>query len=269
MPEEATGQSESTALLRQPRDVGREADWADAEREVLSRLASVGSLASMLAHEMNNILTPVLNYATLALEAPANEALARRAHESTIRGVLACQDMARSLLGFAVPTEPISGGANVAASVERAIGCLPRPLSKDRIDCIIDAEADLVCNISATSLEQVILNLLLNAREVLPAGGRIEIRAWCSTWNVGRRSAIEIEFRDSGPGIPADQRERVFQPFVSLDGRREGGAGLGLSICRHLIEAAGGRMIVADDAASGACFRITLPAADELAARVA
>jgi len=238
------------------------------EEAQLNRMATLGALACMLAHEMNNLLTPVLNYSKLALDAPANDRLSRRAHENAVASVEACNAMANSLLGFAASDE--REDADVAACVARAIECIPRDLAKDGVRVEIDTPHGLAVAMPATSLVQVVLNLVLNARRAIQRGGAggtkqggwIEIRAGRSTWNTG--GAVTLTVRDSGVGMDAETAERVFTPFFSAGGEsgEEGsGAGLGLAICRRLVEDAGGVIEVESEPGEGACFTLTIPVA--------
>lgn len=220
-------------------------------------MATLGTLASMLAHEMNNLLTPVLSYARLAMDAPADSALNRKAHEHAVRGVEACNAMSESILGFA--KQEGGDSADIASCVDQALRCLPRELAKDGIEPRLELQGELAADISPTALTQVLLNLVLNAREAMSSGGVLTIRAERSTWNSGEPS-VRISVEDTGDGIDPDELERVFLPFVSR-GDRPGGAGLGLAICSHLVEDAGGRISAASEVRQGAVFVIELPAA--------
>ena len=249
-------------------DGGPLLDPVGEEEARLSRMATLGALACMLAHEMNNLLTPVLNYSKLALDAPANDRLSRRAHESAVASVEACNTMANSLLGFAA-----SDGleeADVAACVARSIECIPRDLAKDGVRVEIDTPRGLAVAMPTTALVQVVLNLVLNARRAIQRGGAvgakqggwIEVRAERSTWNTG--GAVMLSVRDSGVGMDAATAERVFNPFFSVGGESDGesgGAGLGLAICRRLVEDAGGAIEVESAPGEGACFTLTVPEA--------
>lgn len=238
-------------------DPRRVHDGAASPPDDVTRLATLGTLACMLAHEMNNLLTPVLSYARLAMDAPADVALGRKAHEHAIRGVEACNAMAESILGFARQ----EGGdvAGVGVCVEAALRCVPRELAKDGIRLELGVDDALEASISPTSLTQVLLNLILNAREAMGGGGRLTIRAERSTWNTGE-DRVRIMVEDTGAGIEPDELERVFLPFVSR-GDRSSGVGLGLAICSRLLDDAGGRISVSSEVGQGTAFVVDLPAA--------
>ncbi|HET9298328.1 MAG TPA: ATP-binding protein, partial [Candidatus Polarisedimenticolaceae bacterium] len=110
----------------------------------------------------------------------------------------------------------------------------------------------------AVRLRQVLANLLDNALTATPAGGRVSLRVGAEN------GSVSFEVADTGPGIPADKRDAVFEPFLRLDGARArstGGAGLGLAIVRRWVEAHGGRVALDDAPGGGARVRVSLPAA--------
>ncbi len=228
----------------------------------LARMATVGTLACMLAHEMNNLLTPVLSYAKMALEAPANESLSRRAHESAVAGAMACNAMATSLLGFVVDAQGTDPRAEVEPCIRQAIQCVPRNMSKDGVSLQTSIEPSLYANISPTALTQVLLNLILNARQAMHDGGVLEIKSECSTWN-NDDPAVRITIKDSGCGIEPDRLTTIFQPFVS-ENKANGGTGLGLAITQRIIDSAGGHISVESEPGVGTVFTIDIPAAIEL-----
>jgi len=109
-------------------------------------------------------------------------------------------------------------------------------------------------------LAQVLLNLLTNAMDATPPGGHVEMAARATP----DRSGVEIEVRDSGPGIPADRLQQIFEPFFSTKAGR--GTGLGLAIAAKIVRDLGGRIEVDSAEGVGSCFRVTLPVATQPAA---
>lgn len=223
-----------------PNDPQTQLDRLQAEidrlREQLAeshRLSMLGIAAGMIAHEINNILTPVRGYARAALARPENAALCRKALERSASAAERAGTIAESILALARGETTDPGECEIASCVAVALDCLGTDLDRDGIRLSVDAPPDVRAAISATALEQVLLNLLLNARQAMkPGGGHLSIRVGgCSTWN----TSISIEVSDTGKGIPLVFGERVFEPFVS-----SGGTGLGLAVCRALVEAAGG-----------------------------
>lgn len=266
MPHESPTSINHDDLLRHLDDLQVGLDQVESRDVALTRLATLGSLACMMAHEMNNLLTPALNYARMAQDAPADSRLTRRAHESTVSSIQACQAMAQSLLGFATTDEQRGGSAGVKDAVDRAVTCLPRPLAKDGVRLEVDVDPSLLVATPPTALDQVLLNLILNARHAMPQGGRLRITAECSTWNTSERR-VEIRVADTGVGIPPDRLERIFQPFVSFQKQGDrSGSGLGLAICRQLIEASAGSIEAESEVGRGSVFTLRLPLASASAA---
>jgi len=113
--------------------------------------------------------------------------------------------------------------------------------------------AELSVSVDPVLLEQAFVNLLENALRYTPAGSPLEIEARQTG------GAVEVELRDSGPGLPPGLEERVFEKFFRSPGAPSGGSGLGLAICRGLVVAHGGTIVAENRAGGGAVFRITLP----------
>ncbi len=223
------------------------------ETEHLQRLATIGTLAAGVAHEINNALTPLHSYAQLASAAPDDEVLRGQVIQKAISAIERVTQITDSILGFARPEFAGStGNAEVAACIDEVFNCLAKPVGRDSIETVV--EAPLGCRVAMrpVALQQVLTNLVMNARSAMAAGGgRLTIRAECSTWNTppedaagtsasgGRRVRIWVE--DTGPGIAEGVRARLFEPFVTSRGEDEGN-GLGLAVCRRLVQEAGGRI---------------------------
>ncbi|MGZ5238233.1 MAG: sensor histidine kinase, partial [Caldimonas sp.] len=124
-------------------------------------------------------------------------------------------------------------------------------------------EQPLLADVEPTRIQQVFRNVLANAMRFAPEGGTIEV-GFADLGDEG----VEIAVRDHGPGIPADELETIFAAFVQSSRTRNGsgGTGLGLTICRKIMSAHGGRIVAGNAAGGGACLRIVLPAAKRGAA---
>lgn len=261
-------------LLQRIDDLEERLAHARTELDTAAQLRTLGLLAGAIAHEFNNILTPVLSYARAALDAPGDSALARKALEKAADGVERASRIAGSVLNLAGraadAADPITG-CSVEDALQGALACMGQPLGARGIELRSTIEPGVVLPIHQTDLEHVLLNLLLNACRALQGGGGV-IEVWCgqagpgprSTWNEEAPHHAVLEFRDNGPGIDPALLPTVFEPFQrggDQTDRERRGHGLGLAICRRLVEAAGGSISASAGANAGATFTITLPLA--------
>ncbi len=245
------------------------------DHERTERLATLGTLAGAIAHEFNNLLTPVMSYAQMALSSPEDRELATKALQKAVEGAERAAAAASSILGFIRGDEVHM--VHVGHALRDALGCLAREPVKDGIQLEVDVPEDAWVAMSPVRLQQVLLNLLLNARKaIMPHAGTIAVIARCSTWNTPpttthapeaqRRGVVEIVVRDTGCGMPESLVARAFEPFVRT--RSVGGApgsqgtGLGLSICHRIIEDSGGMITIESVEGEGTTVRIVVPHVD-------
>ena len=243
------------------------------------RLTTLGTLAATVAHEYNNILTPVVSYAQMALASPDDVKQMRKALEKVLEAAERATRMSGSVLGFArVANEPLQ--ADLCQTVNDAVTTLGRDPRKDGIELTMDIPEGIRVAMEPVSLQQVLLNLLLNARKAMRrTGGRLSVIARALRLEDDHAAGrVHIEVRDDGPGVSDAMMRRLFEPFVteSIEASEplgvsmtEKGTGLGLYICRDLICTAGGSITVESIAAPhpnhGAVFHIELPMAIEIA----
>jgi len=224
-------------------------------------LANIGLVSAMTAHEINNILTPLGNYAYLALQHPEDTELTAKALRKTIINSRRAAKILDSMLAMAHGRARKMDWHSVKAMIEEIFLCLARDFSKDRIKVVVDVEKDVMLFGEDICLQQVFMNLILNAREaMLPKGGTLTISA--------RRDndSVRIEIADTGCGIEQDDLSVIFQPFYttkteSSQSARHG-AGLGLAFCKRVVEAHNGAISVDSRPGCGTTFRITLPLPD-------
>lgn len=239
------------------------------------RLASVGRLAAGLAHEIGNPIAAILGFQELLLEGGLDEKEQRDFIERMKRETERINRVVRDLLDFArpsmrelelgksTPASALPGWVEGAARDAMAL-VAPQKLSRG-VELTLDVEPDLpAVTLSHEAMVQVLLNLLLNAAfEVPKPGGRVVLRA--RRLPVNERGgavglAVRVEVEDNGRGIAPAVRDTLFEPFVTTKEVGEG-TGLGLSVCRGLIEAAGGTITAEDAALGGVRFVLDLPAA--------
>jgi len=229
------------------------------------RLATLGTIASIIAHEYNNILTPIISYAQLALAKPEDHELMRKAVEKGLAGAEKAAHISSSLLGFACEEDEDQHVAALSRIVRSSFECLAREPEKDGIDLAIDVPEVMVA-ISPINLQQVLVNLILNAKKAMrnSGGGVLSVKAWANG------QVIHIEVADTGPGIPEKIRDRLFEPFVTCPTHsdkhtiEQKGTGLGLCICRDLVRSAGGSITCETQTGRGTIFHITLPLAETI-----
>ncbi|HUO10964.1 MAG TPA: ATP-binding protein [Phycisphaerae bacterium] len=245
-----------------------------------NKLATLGMVTAVLAHEFNNILTPMISYTKFALSDKADEALRNKALTKALSGAERLANISQSLLGFARGND--NAVANVQQAITETLACLSRELSKDGITLCVDMPQSLTVAMNAGQLQQVLMNLVVNARSAM-LGSSTAQRSRGGVKRLSIRGSVikngkiaEVSVADTGPGIPEEVLPRVFDPFFSTKKRCEeseadeamprGGTGLGLTICQELIASAGGTIRVHSEPGNGATFIIELPLGEASAA---
>jgi two-component system sensor histidine kinase HydH len=218
-----------------------------------SKLAAVGEMAAKLAHEVRTPLGIIRSSAQLVDRQPG---LDEAAHEMLSFMINECDRMNQlvtSLLEGARPREPVLRPVDLHGIVHDVCDMLREKIARKglSLELALDARPPLVLG-DRDHLVQVLLNVLMNGIVATPHAGQLHI----GTRLEGPEVRLDIE--DSGPGIPSDRRDSVFDPFVSY---RVGGIGLGLSIVREAVSAHHGRIVVGDSALGGARISIWLPQA--------
>jgi signal transduction histidine kinase len=226
----------------------------------LQRISSLGVLAGGVFHELNNALTPILNYAKLGLR-NSDPAYRERALTQIVDAAQRAATITRGMLGLSRPgnvnhREPI----DLARLVGEVVLLVKKDLARQRVRLDAKATGTVYARVNPAQIQQVLLNLLINARQAMPGGGVVRLRLGPDA--TGRLA--EISVADTGVGIaPADLR-RIFEPFFSTktepDAAGQGGTGLGLAVCRDIVEAHYGRLRAQSQLGQGSTFTIILPA---------
>lgn len=217
------------------------------------RLAAIGQLAAGVSHEIDNPVGIILGYAELLLEDTPDDDPRREDLLAIIDECKRCRRITGGLLGFARSTPGEYAVLDLAALVREVVDSLrPQRLFK-QLQIAIDTPERAVPVLADTDqLRQVLVNLLLNAAQAMNGIGSLTLGLEMDA------EFCRLTIDDNGPGIPAADRERIFEPFVSTKQHGEG-TGLGLSICRRLIDAHGGRLTAHAAPAGGARFCLVLP----------
>jgi signal transduction histidine kinase len=226
---------------------------ADAQKKT-----ALGDLMGTTTHEFNNVLTTVLNYARMGLRHTDPETTKKSFEKILAAGERAAR-ITRSVLGMA---RNRSGGferVDLRSVVEETMVLLERELSKYRISVDYDLADVPLIEADGNRLQQTLLNLLVNARQAMPSGGRLYLRLAHSP----DEHLVELTVRDTGCGIPTDKLPRIFDGnYTTKSGPDEtgkGGTGVGLSLCKETIEAHHGRIRVESAVGKGTAFILKLP----------
>jgi len=245
------------------------------------RAIALGTLAASVAHEINNPLTYMLGHLDFL-----EESLSRI--ERSLQGLPESQHAALGELTLEMrrSLDPVQAGTRRIANITRELRSFSRPRTgeSDRADARsvvrsvlklvgkeLEARAGLHLDLQETApiradasrLVQVVLNLLVNAMEAFSGEDSAAHRIWVRTGNEGDRVLIEV--CDNGPGVPSEARERIFEPFVTAKEVGQG-SGLGLFVCRNIVQGFSGQVTVDDRPGGGARFRVLLPAVAETVA---
>jgi signal transduction histidine kinase len=229
------------------------------------RLAAIGTIAAEIAHEFNNLLTPLGGYAQLALRSaqsdkPDMEMIAKalgRCVQSAEKAGRICTSMLKLARG-----EESFERVDVQRLIDEVLNVLARDPRKDGIALRVQVAPGLAVWGDPIQLEQVLLNLLINARQaMLGKGGSITVRACAADGG----DQVRIHVIDTGPGIAPKHLSRIFEPFFTTKGTaRKGearGTGLGLAICRDIIQHHRGSIEVQSVVGKGTTFVLGLPVA--------
>jgi two-component system, cell cycle sensor histidine kinase and response regulator CckA len=227
------------------------------------KLEAIGQLARNVAHEFNNVLTIIVGHAGLAgTDDPQvrNRSLGE-IEQAAKRGAL----LTRQLLGLARPRAQAAAVADVRQAITSVNGLCKAVLPRS-VTMVLDVRETARVPMAQEQLEQVLLNLVLNARDAMPDGGTITIatrRSDASRDGTGpgnnhaAPSRIQVRVQDTGIGIDRETLPRLFEPFFTTKG--ESGTGLGLMIAQELIEHAGGTIRIESEYGKGATVLIDLP----------
>lgn len=234
-------------------EVARLTDELESKNRELARqnrLADLGRMASHVAHEVRNSLAPVSLYMTLLRRRLTGDAGSLDVLAKVETGFIALDATVNDLLNFTAHREPQWRSFLIQDLVEEVLESIAPQLDAQRIEPTIDVPPYTVVTADREMLRRAILNLVLNAIDVMPEGGEIVVTSYD-----GPRG-FELEVADSGPGLSREQIAKVFDPFYTT---KSHGTGLGLSIVHRIVEAHGGRVTAVNCPDGGAAFTIQLP----------
>jgi CheY-like chemotaxis protein len=223
-------------------------------------MEAVGQLAGGVAHDFNNLLLAIELNTHLALKSEDSAVRAQCLNEVK-QATARAADLTRQLLAFGRPRPAKLVPVNLNEVVQGMLSMLRR-LIAENIEIVLDPEDDLGPILAdAAQIEQILLNLCVNARDAMPIGGRLTIETRNPSPSGGDAGRITLAVRDTGIGMIPETRERVFEPFFTT--KAPGlGTGLGLSTVYGIVEQHKGRIVVESEPGRGTSFVIDLPSSD-------
>lgn len=219
------------------------------------KLASLGKLSAGIAHELNSPLTGILSFSHFIKDHCQNEPQVQNDIEVVIRETERCKKIIKSLLDFARQSQPEKKEDDLLQILNKTISLVENHKDFKNMEIIRDFPEKLpLMMFDKDQIQQVFMNLIVNAQEAMSGKGTLQIRAGISS----DRDYLEIAFRDSGAGISEENLRKIFDPFFTT---KEKGTGLGLSISLGIIENHGGKLEVISAPGRGAAFMVKLPIA--------
>ncbi|MEX0866458.1 MAG: HAMP domain-containing sensor histidine kinase [Pirellulales bacterium] len=222
------------------------------------KLTALGDLVSTTTHEYNNVLMTILNYAKMGMR-HRDDATRDKAFEKILAAGQRASRITNSILGLARNRGDNMEPIDLRVLVDDALVLLEREMNKYRV--MVETRFDDVprVTVNVNQIQQVLLNLLTNARQAMDRGGQILIKVS----HDAAANTVDLMIRDTGGGIPAEKLPRIFDSYYSTksgpDATGKGGTGVGLSTCKDIVDAHKGKILVNSSVGKGTAFTIKLP----------
>lgn len=232
---------------------------AHEEMSRVERMASIGKLAAVVAHEINNPLAGILTYAKLLKKRAAKEPEVNRENIEMLDLVESesrrCGEIVRNLMTFGRPSAMNYEPADLNGVMDRCVRLVKHQLELKNIELQLNLARDLApVRCDPGQIEQVLLALVMNAIDAMPNGGTLTL----ATRRAPSGQDVQVEVRDDGVGMPPEILKNMFEPFFTTKERGRG-LGLGLAISRQIVERHQGHIDVKSEPGRGTSFTITLP----------
>jgi signal transduction histidine kinase len=222
------------------------------------RLVSLGEITASMAHEFNNPLGIAMGFAQELLSEADRSSADYKALNIIYTETKRCEKIIKDLLQFARPREAAFGPTEVRRVIEETIQLVDNHFYKQKIEAGVLIEENLPSiHADRQQLQQVLVNLYLNAIDAMPEGGALTVEARLGAAAPGTPGEVIVSVADTGFGIGPEDLPKIFQPFFTA--KKKTGLGLGLSICQRIIKNHGGRIEVVSRPAQGTTFRLYLP----------
>jgi signal transduction histidine kinase len=235
------------------------AQVADLQQKLMQsqKLSSIGTLASSITHEFNNILTTIINYAKMGVRHKSN-VTRDKAFDKILAAGQRASKITTGMLSYARSKADRREPMSLVQLVQDVLVLVEKDLQMHRVRLQTEFVDQPFAEVNPSQVQQVVLNLIINARQAMDGGGLLFI-----TVRANHESHhAEISIRDTGSGIPAEKLPRIFDPFYSTkspDARGQGGTGLGLALCREVVESHRGRIRVESAVGRGTTFTLKFP----------
>lgn len=229
------------------------------------RMAALGELTGTTTHEFNNVLTTILNYAKLGLR-HKDEPTRDKALTKILAAAQRAEKITNSVLGLARNRQEEFAPTQLAQLINESLILLEREMTKYRVNVRCEFAEVPAVRAVGNQIQQVLLNLMTNARQAMPRGGELLLQL---THDAATNS-VDLTIRDTGSGIPREQLPQIFDRYFSTksgpDETGKGGTGVGLATCKDIIDAHQGRIRVQSTVGRGTAFIIRLPVFQQQAA---
>jgi signal transduction histidine kinase len=229
------------------------------EQELMraQRLSSVGALASSITHEFNNILTTVINYAKMGLR-HQDEQTRLKCFDRILTAGQRAAKITTGMLAYARNSADRVEPSDLKRLLEDVLVLVQKDLQMHRITVDLSAPASVWAMANSSQIQQLLMNLIVNARQAMGDNGRLRLVVRDNP----QEGWAEVVVADTGCGIPHDKLPHIFDSFYTTkkpDSRGQGGTGLGLALCRKIVEAHQGRIRVESELGKGTTFTLKLP----------
>jgi C4-dicarboxylate-specific signal transduction histidine kinase len=238
-----------------------ETEFAGLQKQLwhAQRLSSLGTMAAMVAHEYNNLMTPIVSFAKYALDQDDDE-LMRSALQKCLTQAQRAAGLSAHILSLAADQDKGPTAVPLRELITESIECLGRDLDKDNIGLSLKVDPELRVRANPAQMQQVLVNLIQNARQaMLGRRGRLTIEAQ------QKDEDVELRISDTGCGIRSEDLPHIFEPFFTTKSHEDRpdkrGIGLGLAVCQDIVTGQDGRINVESRLGHGTTFILALPAA--------
>ncbi len=222
------------------------------------RLAALGELVGTTTHEFNNVLMTIINYAKLGIR-HKDEASRDKAFDRILAAATRAEKITNSVLGMARNRSQDFAPTDLVLLVEETLVLLEREMQKYRVAVRKEFAPSPAVRAVGNQIQQVLMNLMTNARQAMPSGGELTLRIA----HDAAAGLVDLTVRDTGSGIPREKLPKIFDRFYTTksgpDATGKGGTGVGLSACRDIVDAHQGRIRVESTVGKGTAFIVRLP----------